>query len=31
MHMGGMGGEDVTWPLARLNRGSRWIDIGNPG
>jgi hypothetical protein len=24
-------GEDVTWPLARLNRGSRWIHLGNPG
>ena len=31
MRMGGIGGEDVTWPLARLNRGSRWIHIGNPG
>src|SRR5207237_10328067 len=24
-------GEDITWPLAPLSRGSRWIRIGNPG
>src|SRR5262245_42565154 len=30
MRMGGRGGEDVTSPLARLYRGSRWIHIGNP-
>src|SRR6266436_135345 len=31
MRMGGIGGEEVTWPLTRLNRGSRWTHIGNPG
>src|SRR5262247_4873932 len=31
MRMSGRGGEDVTSPLARLDRGSRWIHIGNPG
>ena len=31
IRMGGIDGKDVTRPLARLNRGSRWIHIGNPG
>jgi len=31
MRMSGIGGEEVTWPLTPLNRGSRWIHIGNLG
>ena len=31
LRIGDIGGGDITWPLARLNRASRWIHIGNPG